>query len=86
MRPRRLRRMTAAAMQRRRAAFYVLVHQHEHEPDEYFIDPAARLYDDMVVALPPLPPRRAARFRDQLELWPVHVALPMRAPAIALSA
>lgn len=72
--------MAAAALQRRRAAFYVLLHQHDQEPDEHFVDPASRLYEEMLATLPALPPRRAQRFRDQLEFWPV------RTRELALSA
>ena len=80
MRPRRLRKSTKAATLRRRAAFYVLVQG--QEPDEHFVDPAARQYDEMLAALPPLPPHRAARFRDQLEPRPTRPPHPgLVAPA-----
>lgn len=66
---RRMRTTHRQALLRRRVAFHTL--SHEHEPDEYFVDPAAARHDEMVAMLPALPPRRQARYRDQLELWRV---------------
>jgi hypothetical protein len=68
MRPRRLRKTLKLATRRRGSAFFTLVQC--HEPPEHFIDPAARLHDEMLATLPPLPPRRARRHVGQLELWP----------------
>ena len=69
---RHMRKMHRQTVLRRRVAFFTL--SHEHEPDEYFVDPAAARHDEMVATLPPLPPRRQARFRDQLEFWQVALA------------
>ena len=66
---RRLRLVHRQAGLRRRVAFFAL--SHDHEPDEHFVDPAAAHHDEMLAMLPPLPPRRQARYRDQLELWQV---------------
>jgi len=53
----------------RSVTFFTL--SHEHEPEEHFVDPAAARHDEVLATLPPLSPRRQARFRDQLELWRV---------------
>ena len=67
MRPPRLRKMLRQTTRRRRSAFYTLIQA--HEPDEEFVDPYARRYEETVAAL-----HRAAHTRrwldpTQLELW-----------------
>ena len=66
---RHMRKMHRQTVLRRRVAFFTL--SHEHEPDEHFVDPASARHDEVVATLPPLPARRQARFRDQLEFWQV---------------
>ena len=66
---RRIRKTHRHAAHRRVVAFFTL--SQEHEPEEWFVDPASAHHDEMVAMLPPLSPRRQRRFRDQLELWAV---------------
>lgn len=73
--------MHRQAAHRRVVAFFTLTHQHESEPEERFVDPASARHDEMVAMLPPLSPRKQARFRDQLELWAV-APRPSRRPQL----
>lgn len=66
---RRMRKVHRQAVLRRRVAFFTL--SQEQEPEEYFVDPASARHDEVLATLPPLPPRRQAKYRDQLEFWRV---------------
>lgn len=67
MRPRRLRKTVKQTVLRRRAAFYTLVQA--QEPDEDFVDPHSRRYDETLAAL--MRPYQGHRWADpmQLDLW-----------------
>ena len=69
MRPSRLRKTLRQTTRRRRSAFYVL--SQAHEPDEEFVDPYARRYEETVAALHRVAHTRHWVDATQLELWTV---------------
>lgn len=67
MRPRRLRKTVKQTILRRRAAFYTLVQA--QEPDEDFVDPHSKRYDETLAELLRAPRGRGWMDPMQLDLW-----------------